>query len=69
MTFQRSSKKSSGSILTGYRIPTTARMDSAPRNIATTVPAFDMPAGGLTIAGHLAKSNPMAVNAYMARNV
>src|SRR6266550_611123 len=28
MTFQRSSKKSSGSILTGYRIPSSARMDS-----------------------------------------
>jgi hypothetical protein len=37
--------------------------------MATTVPAFDMPGGGLTIAGHLANINPTAVNAYMARNV
>ena len=67
-TFQSSSKKSSGSILSGYRMPSAAKSDIAKRNIPTTVDGCDIPGGGLRISGHLVIANPTNVNTYMALN-
>src|SRR5690348_13711954 len=47
-------------------MPRSARSDIAPSTIATTVPALEIPGGGLRIPGHRYRTRPTNVNAYLA---